>query len=246
MTRFPGPVPGACFGLPASPRARPLAPPAPPGLTPHCSSASRLSGRRRRPEGLASVRRSNGPYGFPVSRFHKGVSTKVQGRNQRDQAYQPVLVDQLALRQLFPASVAPALVTMRPKPPHDPAVKLVEELADVGLTVILAPTPNDRVDLIDQLLRADRSFAPGTLANLVFKVPDGFRARNSIARSPANPALDLRGLQPERPPGRSSLWRWARCLGAPLARGARRHAPPALLDSESPLVSVRRMIGICT
>ncbi len=24
--------------------------------------------------GLASVRRSNGPYGFPVSRFHKGVA----------------------------------------------------------------------------------------------------------------------------------------------------------------------------
>ena len=43
---------------------------------------SSLSGRRRRPEGLTSVRRSNGPYGFPVGRFHKGVSWRVQGRNQ--------------------------------------------------------------------------------------------------------------------------------------------------------------------
>ena len=149
--------------------------------------------------GLASVRRSNDSYSFPVSRFHKGVSSKVQGRNQGDQAYKPVLANELALRQPFPASVAPSLVTMRPETPHDPAVKLVEELADVGLAVILAPTSNDRVDLVDQLLRTDRSLAPGTLADLVLEVPDGFYTRNRIARSPANPARDLRGLQPERP-----------------------------------------------
>ena len=149
--------------------------------------------------GLASVRRSNGSYSFPVSRFHKGASSKVQGRNQGDQAYKPVLANELALRQPFPASVAPSLVTMRPETPHDPAVKLVEELADVGLAVILAPTSNDRVDLVDQLLRTDRSLAPGTLADLVLEVPDGFYTRNRIARSPANPARDLRGLQPERP-----------------------------------------------
>ena len=83
---------------------------------------------------------------------------------------------------------------MRPETPHDPAVKLVEELADVGLAVILAPTSNDRVDLVDQLLRTDRSLAPGTLADLVLEVPDGFYTRNRIARSPANPARDLRGL----------------------------------------------------
>ena len=86
---------------------------------------------------------------------------------------------------------------MRPETPHNPAVKLVEELADVGLAIILAPTSNDRVDLIDQLLRTDRSLAPGTLADLVLEVPDGFYTRNRIARSPANPARDLRGLQPE-------------------------------------------------
>ena len=36
--------------------------------------AQELSGRRRRPKGLTSVRRSNGPYSFPVSRFHRGVA----------------------------------------------------------------------------------------------------------------------------------------------------------------------------
>ena len=34
---------------------------------------------------------------------------------------------------------------MRPEPPHDPAVKLVEEPADVGLAIVLAPSSNDRV-----------------------------------------------------------------------------------------------------
>ena len=35
------------------------------------SPASAVSGRRRRPEGLASVRRSNGTCSFPAYRFHK-------------------------------------------------------------------------------------------------------------------------------------------------------------------------------
>ena len=42
VTRFPGPVSGACFGFPDSPRARPFAPPTPPELASPCSSASRL------------------------------------------------------------------------------------------------------------------------------------------------------------------------------------------------------------
>jgi hypothetical protein len=36
------------------------------------TAASSLSGRRRRPAGLASVRRSNRAYGFPVHGFHRG------------------------------------------------------------------------------------------------------------------------------------------------------------------------------
>ena len=105
---------------------------------PHSREPEDLSGRRRRPAGLASVRRSNGSYGFPVSRFHKGVSSKVQGRNQRDQFDKPVLAVQPTLGQAFPARVAPALVAMRPQPPHDPTVKLVEEPAHMGLAVVLA------------------------------------------------------------------------------------------------------------
>ena len=161
VSRFPGPASGACFGFPDSPWARSFAPSAPPEQMSPCSPTSRLSGRRRRSAGLASVRRSNGPYGFPVGRFHKGVSSRVQGRDQRNQSYKPVFANEPALREPFPAGVAPSLVTMRPDASHDPTVKLVEEPADMGLAVILAPPSNDLVDVVYQLLRTDRSLAPG-------------------------------------------------------------------------------------
>ena len=49
----------------------------------HCSLASSMSGRRRRPEGLASVRRSNWTCGFPASSFHRGASfTQAKRRYQ--------------------------------------------------------------------------------------------------------------------------------------------------------------------
>ena len=41
---------------------------------------------------------------------------------------------------------------MRPDASHDPSVKLVEELSDVGTLVILAPTSQERVQRFDQLL----------------------------------------------------------------------------------------------
>src|SRR6516164_5382626 len=47
-TRFPGPAPGACFAGSRSPRPCSLAPPTPPPVVWRCSSASLLSGRRRR------------------------------------------------------------------------------------------------------------------------------------------------------------------------------------------------------
>ena len=47
---------------------------------------------------------------FSVSRFHNGVSAKVQGWNQSDQANKPVVGNQLALPKLLPARVAPSLV----------------------------------------------------------------------------------------------------------------------------------------
>ena len=43
------------------------------------------------------------------------------------------------------------------------------------------------------------SLSTGALTDLVLEVPNGSLTRNRIARSPVNPAPDLRGSQPERP-----------------------------------------------
>ena len=134
------------------------------------------------------------PVRFSRKPLSQRCRTRVQGRNQRDQAYKPVFDDKLALRQVSPPTVAPSLVTMRPDAPHDPAVKLKEEPADMGLTIVPTPTSNDRVDLADQPLRTDWSLTTGALADLVLEVLDGFCTWKRIARSPARPASDLRGL----------------------------------------------------
>ena len=76
---------------------------------------------------------------FPQAAFTQVSHRKIQGRNQCNETYQPVFANQPALRELFPARVAPALVTMRPDASHDPAVKLVEESADMGPTVVGGP-----------------------------------------------------------------------------------------------------------
>jgi hypothetical protein len=41
---------------------------------------------------------------------------------------------------------------MRPDPPHDPSVELIEELSDVGSFVIFAPSPQKWVKFCNQLL----------------------------------------------------------------------------------------------
>ena len=52
-----------------------LSSPEAPSLPRHYPLSS-VSGRRRRPAGLASVRRSNGSYSFPVSRFHSCIAER--------------------------------------------------------------------------------------------------------------------------------------------------------------------------
>ena len=50
-----------------------------------------------------------------------------------------VLPIELALRQMASAGIAPSLIAMRPQPADHPMVESVEELADMGLTVVIAP-----------------------------------------------------------------------------------------------------------
>ena len=85
-----------------------------------------IVGLEETPAGLASVRSSNGPYGFPAGRFRKCVSTKAQGGNRCDKANESAIASELALGKLLPACVVPAPVAMRPDASHDPTIQLVE------------------------------------------------------------------------------------------------------------------------
>ena len=117
--------------------------------------------------------------------------TWCQGRDQRNKINEPVLAVQLGVWQRRPAC-APS-VAMRPEAPNDPAVELVEALADVGFAVIQTPAANDRIDLGDQLLCTDRSFPPSTLTNLILEMLDRFLTRNRVECALAHSTANLLG-----------------------------------------------------
>src|SRR5215469_17873409 len=98
-----------------------------------CSNGSSVSGRRRRAVALASVRRPNYTFSFPVCSFHEDSDIpRCKRRNQPDQVHKPILPVQHRDGKLLPPTITPTLKSMRPDPPHDPAVELVEEHSDVG------------------------------------------------------------------------------------------------------------------
>jgi hypothetical protein len=61
---------------------------------------------------------------------------------------------------------------MRPDTSSDPTVELVEELSDVGALVILAPTPQNRIQLGNQLSGAEGHTTLGTLPHLILETTD--------------------------------------------------------------------------
>ena len=69
------------------------------------------------------------------------------------------------------------LASMRPNAPHDPSVEAGEELSDVCPLVILAPTPQLRVQLVYHLLGSDRRASAGKLAHLILETPNRFPVR---------------------------------------------------------------------
>src|ERR1035438_2034642 len=87
---------------------------------------------------------------------------------------------------------------MRPQAPHDPAVELVEESANVGAFVILAPATQDRVDLLDQLRCCYRRATTRQPSNLVLEVPDLFLPRIGVQPPRFATTFDLTVRQPPR------------------------------------------------
>jgi hypothetical protein len=61
---------------------------------------------------------------------------------------------------------------MRPNAPHDPAVEPVEELSDMGSLEVMSPSPQHRVQFLDQLLGLERYASPGEGAYLIHETAD--------------------------------------------------------------------------
>jgi hypothetical protein len=60
--------------------------------------------------------------------------------------------------------------TCGPYAAHNPSVKTVEELTDVGLAIIISPSANDRVDLVNQFLCRNGSLPARSCAYLLLEV----------------------------------------------------------------------------
>src|SRR6202521_237146 len=52
---------------------------------------------------------------------------------------------------------------MRPNAPRDPAIEPVEELSNVGSLVVMTPSPQHRIQFLNQLLGLERHASPGTV-----------------------------------------------------------------------------------
>src|ERR1017187_5503988 len=104
-------------------------------------------------------------------------------RNQTNKVYQLQLAVERGRRQLVPSPTAPTPEPMRPQAPHDPAIELMEEPSDVSALVMLAPAPQDGIDLLDQLRSRHRRAAARQSSNLVLEVPDRFLPRVGVQRS---------------------------------------------------------------
>ena len=61
---------------------------------------------------------------------------------------------------------------MRPEPSNYPTIQLIEALSDVGATVVVSPSSDDRVDRIDQLTHSQRHMPRRQVPDLIFESVD--------------------------------------------------------------------------
>ena len=66
--------------------------------------------------------------------------------------------------QPFPSRIAPTFKVVTPNSSDNPALESVEEFPNVGFTEIVAPSPYDRVDGVDEFKDGQRnaSACPGS------------------------------------------------------------------------------------
>jgi len=122
-----------------------------------------------------------------------------QRRNQSNQVHKPVLSVQLRFGQLFPTRVSPSVKTVCPDAMHDPTIETVEKLSDVSAFIVIAPTPQNRIQFLNQLLGRQRHASLGKLAYLIHEVSDRFLTGIGVQRPRSDITLLIRaseGLQP--------------------------------------------------
>src|SRR5215831_17198139 len=69
---------------------------------------------------------------------------------------------------------------MRPNAPLDPIVKFVEERSDVGTFVVSVPSPQDGIELLDQILGFQRYSTPSKLAHPALEALNRFSSGVSV------------------------------------------------------------------
>ena len=84
---------------------------------------------------------------------------------------------------------------MRPDSADNPTGESIEELSDVGSLVALAPPPQDRIQLLYQLLGRQRYASLGKLAHLIHEALD--RSLSGIHLSRPATTADLAGRRPK-------------------------------------------------
>ena len=79
-----------------------------------------------------------------------------------------------------PHHIPPSFSQKRINASYDPTIKLIEEQSHMGFAIEVPPTPDHRVDLIDQLLKLNRRFSACKLSDLIPKPLHRFLSRNGI------------------------------------------------------------------
>jgi len=80
---------------------------------------------------------------------------------------------------------------MRPNAPHNPAIKSVEDLPDMGTLEILAPAPQHRVESLNQRIGLERHTPLGEASHPIHEPLDRFPARILMGSLALRPALLL-------------------------------------------------------
>ena len=93
-------------------------------------------------------------------------------RYQSNQVHQPEFTIKYGRWQRFPACTTPSLKFMRPNTPHNPAVKSVKELSDVGTLEIIAPTSYQWINPLNQCFRIKRNSPFRSVAYLIHEPLD--------------------------------------------------------------------------